>query len=358
MTIRKIFSALTIVVLLVSCQTKKHIQSSPDISITPVNVQTIINTRPISTEPDTVTIYASSRANINKVERLNNSTWQGKLQEKLDSLTNIDLFETTILGLCVFDLTEDKMLYALNANQRMRPASNQKLVTAISALDILGTEYRYTPTLLQPGWGWCWDDEETGMTEFNAGGKRLNADTLYCENREWTLGEVLVPMMKKSDNMLAESMFWQLPGKQNLASVKRKDCSAKAESVIKKTGLNPSNYVIADGSGVSLYNYISPNALLMLLRHAYRNKTIFDALYPALPIAGVDGTLANRMKGTSAENNVHAKTGTVTGVSTLSGYCTNTAGHTLAFSIMNQGIPKAAVGRNYQDEVCKVLTEN
>lgn len=357
MTTRKYFSLILALFLMVSCHTRRQVQNVQDVPSQPVVAQHTIDTRPLSTEPDTLAIYTSSRANINKVTRREASTWQGALQARLDSLTSIDLFETTLLGLCVFDLTDDCMLYAVNSNQRIRPASNQKLVTAISALDILGTNYRYTPTLLQPGWGWCWDDEETGITEFDAGGKRYNADTLYCESREWTLGEVLVPMMKKSDNMLAESLFWQLPGKKNLSEVKRKDCSAKAEGVIRKTGLNPSNYVIADGSGVSLYNYISPNALLMLLRHAYRNKRIFDALYPALPIAGVDGTLSKRMTGTPAENNVHAKTGTVTGVSTLSGYCTHSSGHTLAFSIMNQGISKAAVGRDYQDKVCVVLTE-
>lgn len=354
MTTKKYISLITLLILTVSCHTSRqairNTSSSPDSPVKEWNDTQEITS--VSEPAKKEIVYAR---NINKVERREADTWQGVLQTQLDSIANIDLFDTTILGMCVYDLTDDIMLFAVNADQRLRPASNQKLVTAISALDLLGTDYRYTPTILEPGWGWCWDDKETGMTEFKAGGKRYNADTLYCERRDMSVGEILTPMMKKSDNMLAESMFWQLPANKNLKQVKRKDCAAKAESVIARAGLDPSIYVIADGSGVSLYNYLSPRLLLMLLKHAYQNKSIFNALYPSLPIAGVDGTLSGRMKGSIAEGNVHAKTGTVSGVSTLSGYCTNSAGHTLAFSIMNQGIPKASVGRDYQDEVCKLL---
>jgi D-alanyl-D-alanine carboxypeptidase/D-alanyl-D-alanine-endopeptidase (penicillin-binding protein 4) len=84
---------------------------------------------------------------------------------------------------------------------------------------------------------------------------------------------------------------------------------------------------------------------------------LYDRLLPTLPLAGVDGTLKNRMKGTPAEGNVKAKTGTLTGVIALAGYLTAANGHRLCFAIMNQGVLKIAEGRNFQDQVCEVLAQ-
>jgi D-alanyl-D-alanine carboxypeptidase/D-alanyl-D-alanine-endopeptidase (penicillin-binding protein 4) len=64
-------------------------------------------------------------------------------------------------------------------------------------------------------------------------------------------------------------------------------------------------------------------------RHPY-----FDSFYSALPIAGVDGTLKNRLKGTKAQNNLHAKTGTISNVSSISGYLRTSEGEMLAFSMI------------------------
>ena len=61
------------------------------------------------------------------------------------------------------------------------------------------------------------------------------------------------------------------------------------------------------------------------------------------------------MRGTPAAGNVKAKTGTVEGVSTLSGYCTASTGNTLCFSIMNQGLRYSSTGRNFQDRLCRAL---
>ena len=71
----------------------------------------------------------------------------------------------------------------------------------------------------------------------------------------------------------------------------------------------------------------------------------------------MDGTLEKRMRGTAAQGNVHAKTGTVTGISSLAGYCTTADGHVLAFCIINQGVLNGKPGRDFQDRVCKVLCE-
>ena len=70
-------------------------------------------------------------------------TWKDTIQARLDSLCQLPLFETTQLGLYVFDLTEKQPLYALNAAQRMRPASIEKLITSISCLHYLGGDYNF-----------------------------------------------------------------------------------------------------------------------------------------------------------------------------------------------------------------------
>ena len=115
------------------------------------------------------------------------------------------------------------------------------------------------------------------------------------------------------------------------------------------------NYTIAYGSGLSLYNYASPELLVTLLNYAQSRPEIFQHLYPSLPIAGVDGTLEKRMVETPAAGNVHAKTGTVSGISSLSGYLTAANGHLLSFCIINQGVPRVGMGRSFQDQVCCLL---
>jgi D-alanyl-D-alanine carboxypeptidase/D-alanyl-D-alanine-endopeptidase (penicillin-binding protein 4) len=122
-------------------------------------------------------------------------------------------------------------------------------------------------------------------------------------------------------------------------------------------GLDSDNYQIADGSGLSLYNYVSPELLVRFLNFAFSKPEIYTHLYPALPVAGVDGTLSKRMLDTPAYNNVHAKTGTVTGISSLAGYLTARNGHILSFCIMNQGVSQGRLRRDFQDEVCIALCQ-
>ena len=174
---------------------------------------------------------------------------------------------------------------------------------------------------------------------------------------ERPIGEVLKQMMKESDNLCAESMFYHMA--MNHAQRKRvsdNDGSDAINHFIKeKLGFNPDYYNIVDGSGVSLYNYISPRLLLEYLKYAYYHAEIFQPFYDALPIAGVDGTLEYRMKKSKAYRNVHAKTGTVTGVSALAGYAKAPNGHQLAFAIINQNVMKTRQARAWQDKVCDIL---
>ena len=122
-------------------------------------------------------------------------------------------------------------------------------------------------------------------------------------------------------------------------------------------GLSPSDYNIADGSGLSLYNYVSAELEVQLLRFAYSQPDIYNTLLPALPVAGMDGTLRKRMRGTPAQVNVHAKTGTVFGVSSLAGYLTASNGHRLCFSIIVNGGMRQRPMRNLQNKVCVALSQ-
>ena len=179
--------------------------------------------------------------------------------------------------------------------------------------------------------------------------------TLFTLKRP--IGEVLKQMMKESDNLCAESMFYHMAMKHaQHKRVSDNDGTDAINHFIKESlGLNPDYYNIVDGSGVSLYNYISPRLLLEYLKYAYYHADIFQPFYEALPIAGIDGTLEHRMKKGKAYNNVHAKTGTVTGVSSLAGYAKTPNGHQLAFSIINQNVMKSRLSRTFQDKICEIL---
>ena len=120
--------------------------------------------------------------------------------------------------------------------------------------------------------------------------------------------------------------------------------------------MNPASYKLADGSGLSGYNYLSPELEVAFLRYAYKDKERLSHLMEALPIGGIDGTLKNRMKkGTPSFKRVYAKTGSFTGIYCLAGYVTNNEGHDICFSIMNQNALTGGPTRVFQDKVCDIL---
>lgn len=250
------------------------------------------------------------------------------------------------------------------------------------------------------GEGWCWDDENEAMTPFlykgansPRGGKGSSllswkqmpevpfvtdlrkalssrkikiTGQVYRARVDMGKGEdvmrvghawddVLGPMMKNSNNQFAESMLWQLGIVSSQPNPNIEQVTAPFRSLCMQLGLSTSQYRIADGSGRSLYNYVTSELLCRLLNFA-ATQPWFGRFRQSLPVMGVDGTLKKRCHGTSACNNVQAKTGTVTGVVSLAGYAVSSEGHLLCFAIINQGVSSGVLGRNFQDEVCKVLT--
>lgn len=366
--------------------------------------------------------------------------WPQNIQYRLDSLLQSSIFETSMVGMIVYDLTADSILYKVNERQALRPASTMKAITAITALDRLGGSHQFRTQLYYTGEvqdstlygdlycvggfdpafnsddmrafvesvqqmgidtirgrivadrtmkdgdllgeGWCWDDDNPKISPLSFGRDinflehfvtalsdegivldirlsegRLPSEARILCDRFHSMDQILQRMMKMSDNFYAEAMFYQIARSTGRRPAKAKDAAGVIKQLIQKVGNGKNPYRIADGSGLSLYNYVTPELEMRLLRYAYLNKNIYEHLLPSLPIAGWDGTLKTRMKGTFAEGNVKAKTGTVTGVSALAGYCTAANGHQLCFSMINQGIMKSDTGRNFQDRVCNALCE-
>lgn len=171
---------------------------------------------------------------------------------------------------------------------------------------------------------------------------------------ETPVQEVVKQLMKESDNLNAEAMLCRLgaqaTGKKHVSA---DDGLSAIRMLIKKLGYNPDRYNLADGCGLSNYNYISPELLVAFLKYAYSRTDVFRKLYKALPIGGVDGTLRNRMrKGTPSYKNVHAKTGSFTAINCLAGYLHAANGHEIAFAIMNQNALSGREARAFQDAVC------
>ncbi|HKV36473.1 MAG TPA: D-alanyl-D-alanine carboxypeptidase/D-alanyl-D-alanine-endopeptidase [Pyrinomonadaceae bacterium] len=110
-------------------------------------------------------------------------------------------------------------------------------------------------------------------------------------------------------------------------------------SFLKTAGIRPEALVLDDGSGLSRGDMITADATVQLLAFMSRHR-FANVFRDALPIAGVDGTLRNRMKGTPAENNLRAKTGSLSSAASLSGYVTTAAGEKLAFAIMVNNYPR------------------
>jgi D-alanyl-D-alanine carboxypeptidase/D-alanyl-D-alanine-endopeptidase (penicillin-binding protein 4) len=109
-----------------------------------------------------------------------------------------------------------------------------------------------------------------------------------------------------------------------------------------------------DGSGLSRRNAVSPKEVVKLLVSMARDRENAEAFRNSLPIAGREGTVADRMRGTAAEGNCATKTGTLDGVSALSGDCDAGGGHTIAFSVLNNGVDIDAA-HNAQDRIAAAI---
>lgn len=154
------------------------------------------------------------------------------------------------------------------------------------------------------------------------------------------LRELVRPMLKRSVNAYAEALARLAAGPAGALEMPAAGTAIRGR--LREWGVGEDAVRIVDGSGLSRFNLASADALTGILSAAWSGGA--SPLVAALPVAGVDGTLAERMKGTAAAGNVRAKTGTMTHVRSLAGYVTTADGEPLAFAIVANNFEGPAAG--------------
>jgi len=152
------------------------------------------------------------------------------------------------------------------------------------------------------------------------------------EHRSAPLSALAVRLMKISQNQYAETLLKTLGG--TVGPPTAAGGRSAVQAMLEGWGVSAGGLIQRDGSGLSRYDYLSPESIVTVLSHVDASPTLRAPFEAALPIAGRDGTLANRLKGTPAEGNVRAKTGSMSNVRALSGYLTASDGERLVFSIL------------------------
>jgi serine-type D-Ala-D-Ala carboxypeptidase/endopeptidase (penicillin-binding protein 4) len=171
------------------------------------------------------------------------------------------------------------------------------------------------------------------------------------------LDSVVTYLNKVSDNLSAESLLKILAAEKKAKPGSAEVGATVVKEFLSESGIDTTRLRIVDGSGLSRMDLTSPAATVKLLETMY-DSPHFKAYHHSLPIAGVDGTVRGRMKRTAAENNLRAKTGTLTAVTALSGYVQSADGEWLAFSIMMTNYTyEARVYRRVQDRIGVYLSK-
>jgi D-alanyl-D-alanine carboxypeptidase/D-alanyl-D-alanine-endopeptidase (penicillin-binding protein 4) len=147
------------------------------------------------------------------------------------------------------------------------------------------------------------------------------------------LRDIATTMMKVSQNLYAETLL-KAAATANGGLGTTEGGRLVTRAVLDPWGIPPSTYVQLDGSGLSRYDYVTADAIASILERVYRDSGMRDAFIATLPIAGRDGTMRSRLKGTRAGDNASAKTGSIANVRALSGYVHTRDGELLAFSML------------------------
>ena len=197
----------------------------------------------------------------------------------------------------------------------------------------------------------------------SAGTAGRPAHRMWCMARLRTpLDDILERMLRSSDNTYAECVLLNLrDDDENWTYSDCKDVVVRMVNHIyrkynhEKRDLSSTYYNIHDGSGLSFANKTTARSQVDLLRFIDSDKRIFNTIYPHLPRAGETGTLSRRMTSGPAHDNVRAKTGTLRGTITLSGYLTAANGHRIAFSILVNDCPDKSFSRGLQDKICQFM---
>jgi serine-type D-Ala-D-Ala carboxypeptidase/endopeptidase (penicillin-binding protein 4) len=171
-----------------------------------------------------------------------------------------------------------------------------------------------------------------------------------------TLREIGTVLMKVSQNQYAETLMKAVGAARGGLGTAAAGRRATAR-LLGDWGMPPEAFVLSDGSGLSRYNYLSASALTAVLERMYRDEQHREPFLAAMPIAGRDGTISARMRGTRAEGNVLAKTGSIANVRSLSGYVRTRDGEQLVFAIVaNDFVTPTATITWMADLTCEILS--
>jgi len=173
-----------------------------------------------------------------------------------------------------------------------------------------------------------------------------------------TLNYLLKHMLQRSDNLYAESLARAVGNKLNGSGTIKSGVSGITQQIHTKLDIETdNNLIMEDGSGLSHLDSVTPKFMAEFLTETYNNNKIGKTFYNALAVSGVSGTIAYRMNSKSLMGKVHAKTGTLSGTSTLSGYVLTKRVHRLSFSIMLNDLKssKRKSARRFQDQVVTLL---
>jgi D-alanyl-D-alanine carboxypeptidase/D-alanyl-D-alanine-endopeptidase (penicillin-binding protein 4) len=162
-----------------------------------------------------------------------------------------------------------------------------------------------------------------------------------------SLADIGKRLMKVSQNLYAETLLRELAVSDGHQATAHEGADV-VRSTLKAWDVADGGIAVADGSGLSRYNLVSPTALVRVLAHVYSDARLKDGWMAAMPVAGVDGTLGRRLKGTPAEGRVHAKTGSLSGVRGLSGYVESAGGEWFVFSILANNFAAPTTGADVE----------
>lgn len=168
------------------------------------------------------------------------------------------------------------------------------------------------------------------------------------------LSDLVKVINKNSQNFFAEQLLKVIAYERTGVGTASNGIK-EIKRLIPRMGINSDNLVQVDGSGLSRQNLVTSQQLVSILRYMYKSDN-FPAFYNSLPIAGKDGTLADRMRKTKAAEKIRAKTGYIGGVRSLTGYAVTADGEMVAFCmIVNNFTVPLVLAENLQDLVCQRL---
>lgn len=170
--------------------------------------------------------------------------------------------------------------------------------------------------------------------------------------------QLIKQVNKRSDNFMAECLFKTIGAAKSGSQGNAYDASVAVHEFVDEADVYMEGTRIVDGSGLSRLNQMTVASITDLLKFIYVDLKKFDHFYNSLSIAGIDGTLRNRLKGTFGEDNFHGKTGTLKGSSSVAGYLKTRQGDDLIISmIFEYRSLSSSYYKGIQDKIIAYLAE-